>query len=158
MLDSLREYLQKDKKCQNQVSKLLRSLLPCPVVHFEWTIEVLVGFHLMEPFLGLMLDLQPRPTQAKLRTVFQNLHKQMTEPIPGLSFTSVEQHALPALTDGFIREYKKESMDSFKKHLETNDKTKLEKVIKSLASTLSREEKPSVFIALVSHLPLQHYY
>ena len=84
MLDSLREYLQKDQKCQNQVSKLLRSLLPCPVVHFEWTIEVLVGFHLMEPFLGLMLDLQPRPTQAKLRTVFQNLHKQMTEPIPGL--------------------------------------------------------------------------
>ena len=85
MLDSLREYLQKDQKCQNQVSKLLRSLLPCPVVHFEWTIEVLVGFHLMEPFLGLMLDLQPRPTHAKLRTVFQNLHKQMTEPIPGLS-------------------------------------------------------------------------
>ena len=83
----------------------------------------------MEPFLGLMLDLQPRPTQAKLQTVFQNLHKQMTEPIPGLSFNSVE--------------YKKERMDSLKKHLETYDKTKLEnameKVMKSLASTLSRQ-------------------
>ena len=60
-----------------------QSLLPCPVVHFEWTIEVLVGFHLIEPFLGLMLDLQPRPTHVKLRTVFQNLHKHMTELIPG---------------------------------------------------------------------------
>ena len=75
----------------------------------------------MEHFLGLMLDLQPRPTQAKLRIV----------------------PALSSLTDGFIREYKKEWMDSFWKHLETYDENKLEnameKVMKSLASTLSRQ-------------------
>ena len=74
ILDSITDYLKQDNSVQNQVSKLLRSLLPCPVVHFEWTIEALVGFHLMEPFLGIMLDLQPRPTHLQLRVIFQDLH------------------------------------------------------------------------------------
>ena len=62
ILDSAQEYLRVDSKCQNEVSRLLRSLLPCPLVHFEWTVEVLVGYHMMEPFLGILFDLQPRPT------------------------------------------------------------------------------------------------
>ena len=74
---------------KSEISKLLRLLLPYPVVHFDWTIEVLIGYHLMEPFLGIMLDLQPRPTHLALHSVFQNLHKQMMEPIPGLQFSSV---------------------------------------------------------------------
>ena len=78
ILESAIEYLRKDKQCQNEVSRLLRSLLPCPVVHFEWTIEVLVGYHLMEPFLGIMLDQVPRPTHSKLRVTLQNLYKKMT--------------------------------------------------------------------------------
>ena len=35
MLKSLTVYLEQDKKCQNEVTRLLRSLLPCPVVHHE---------------------------------------------------------------------------------------------------------------------------
>ena len=65
ILDSVTDYLKQNQCVQNQVSKLLRSLLPCPVVHFEWTIEALVGFHLMEPFLGIMLDLQPQPSHLQ---------------------------------------------------------------------------------------------
>ena len=140
---SVTEYLKQDQKVQNEVSRLLRSLLPCPVVHFEWAIEVLVGYHLMEPFLGIMLDLQPRPSHLKLCVIFQNLYKQMTEPITGLCFSSVERHALPALQDGFGREYKKEWMASFQKHLERYDANKLENALqilmKQLASTLSRQ-------------------
>ena len=143
ILQSATEYLEKDKKCQNEVSRLLRSLLPCPIVHFEWTIEVLVGYHLMEPFLGIMLDLQPRPTHLQLRVIFQNLYHQMTDPIQGLNFSSVEKHALPALQDGFFREYKKSWMESFVNHLEKYDADKLEKVMrilmKQLAATLSRQ-------------------
>ena len=143
MLGSLTDYLKQDQKCQNEVSRLLRSLLPCPVVHYEWTIEVLVGFHLMEPFLGIMLDLQPRPTHSMLRTIFQNLYKQMTKPIAGLYFSSIKTHALPALTVGFFREYKKEWMESFSKHLERYDPSKLENALqilmKHLAATLSRQ-------------------
>jgi len=59
----------------------------------------------MEPFLGIMLDQQPRPTHLQLRVVFQNLYKQMREPIPGMCFSSVERHALPALQDGFSRSH-----------------------------------------------------
>ena len=143
ILVSVTEYLKQDQKVQNEVSRLLRSLLPCPVVHFEWAIEVLVGYHLMEPFLGIMLDLQPRPSHLKLCVIFQNLYKQMTEPITGLCFSSVERHALPALQDGFGREYKKEWMASFQKHLERYDANKLENALqilmKQLASTLSRQ-------------------
>ena len=84
------------------MARLLPSLLPSAVVHFEWTLEVLTGFHLMEPFLGIMLDLLPRPTHLNLRPILQNLYKQMLEPIPGLMFSSVERHALPALSDGFF--------------------------------------------------------
>ena len=56
LIGSHTDYFRHDRKCQKKVSKLLRSLLPCPVVHFNWTIEMLVGYHLMEPFLGIMLD------------------------------------------------------------------------------------------------------
>ena len=59
ILESSTKHLERDKKRQNEVSRLLRSLWPCPPVHFEWTIKVLVGFHLMVPFLGIMLDKQP---------------------------------------------------------------------------------------------------
>ena len=45
----------------------------------------------------------------------------MMEPNPGLWFHSIERHALPALVDGFIREYKKEWLESFCKHLQRYD-------------------------------------
>ena len=102
------------------------SLLPSPVVHYEWTVEVLVGYHLMEPLLGILLDQQPRPTHLALRSILQNLYKQMMEPIPGLNISSVERHALPALEDGFGRKYKQEWMESFCKHLEQYDVNKLQ--------------------------------
>ena len=143
ILESALDYLKHDKQCQNEVSRLLRSLLPSPVVHFEWTIEALVGYHLMEPFLGIMLDKQPRPTHSQLRVIFQNLYKQMMVPIPGLKFSSVQQHALPALADGFTRKYKKSWMESFQKHLETYNSSKVESavqlVMKQHAATLSRQ-------------------
>ena len=67
----------------------------------------------------------------------------MMEPLPGLWFHSIERHALPALVDGFIREYKKEWLESFRKHLQQYDTTKLENtmraVMKQLAATLSRQ-------------------
>ena len=66
MKDSLMAYLDLDTKYQNEVAKLLCSLLPSPVVHYEWTVEVLVGYHLMEPLLRILLDQQPRPTHLAL--------------------------------------------------------------------------------------------
>ena len=113
---------------KSEVSKLLRLLLLCPVVHFEWTIEVLIEFHLMEPFLGIMLDMQPRPIHLALRSVFQNLYNQIMEPILGLQFCSIKRCALPALSDGFFREYK-EWMQSFAKRLEQYDSMKLESAV-----------------------------
>ena len=65
------------------------------------------------------------------------------EAIPGLKFSSVEWHALPALCNGFSREYKKEWMESFKNHLQQYDVSKLEvamrALMKQLAATLSRQ-------------------
>ena len=43
------------------------------------------------------------------------------EPLQGLWFHTIERHALPALIDGFIREYKKEWLESFSKHLQRYD-------------------------------------
>ena len=43
ILKSFTAYLEQDKKCQNEVSRLLRLSFPCPVVHYEWTNEV--GYH-----------------------------------------------------------------------------------------------------------------
>ena len=63
--------------------------------------------------------------------------------IEGLSFASVDQHALPARIDGFFKEYKKNWMDSFKKRLVQYDPQKLKSalqiIMKKLASTLSRQ-------------------
>ena len=64
-------------------------------------------------------------------------------PIQGLQFASIERHALPALSDGFSREYKKTWMDSLRVHLLQYDLQKLETtmqtVMKKLAATLSRQ-------------------
>ena len=109
----------------------------CPLIHFELTIEVLVGYHLMEPFLGILLDLQPRPTHSQLRIVFQNLYDQMTNLIEGLSFATVDRHALPALQDGFSREYKKTLMDSFHLLLKQYEPSKLESVLQIVINVLS---------------------
>ena len=126
MKNSLMAHLLLNRKCQNEVAKLFRSLLPSFVVHYEWTVEVLVGYHLMEQLLGILLDQQPRSTHLALQSILQNLYKQMMEPIPGLKFSSVEKHALPALEDGFGRKYKQEWMESFCKHLEQYDVNKLQ--------------------------------
>ena len=71
------------------------------------------------------------------------MYKQEMEPIPGLMFSSVEIHALLALTDGFIWVYKKQLLDSFRKPLEKYDVTKLENTIQvlmeQLAATLCRQ-------------------
>ena len=123
ILESATEYLDCDKKCQNEVARLLRSLLSCPLVHFELTIEVLVGFHLQEPFLGIILDKQPRPNHLQLKIIYQNHYKQMMEPIDGITFSIVVTHALPALADGA---YKKSWMEVFKKHLERYDANKVD--------------------------------
>ena len=97
----------------------------------------------MEPFLGIMLDMQPRPTHLALRSVFQNLYKQIMEPTLGLQFCSIKRRALPALSDDFFREYKKEWMESFAKCLEQYDSKKLESAVwllmKQLAAMLSRQ-------------------
>ena len=89
-----------------------------------------------------MLDTHPLPTHAQLRTIFQSLYEQMMDPIEGLSFGTVERHALPALSDGFKQEYKKSWMESFQRHLARYDPQKLENVLqtvmKTLAATLSR--------------------
>ena len=67
----------------------------------------------------------------------------MSEPIEGISFSSVERQALPALMDGFSRQYKKSWMESFRNHLEKYDADKVERVMRTLmrqlAATLSRQ-------------------
>ena len=67
----------------------------------------------------------------------------MMEPIPGLKFSSVERHALPAVEDGFAKQYKQEWMQSFYKYLWQYDADKLESamqaLMKQLAATLSRQ-------------------
>ena len=67
----------------------------------------------------------------------------MMSPIEGLKFASIEQHALPALSDGFFRKYKKPWMDSFRQHLTQYDREKVEtavcSVMKTLAATLCRQ-------------------
>ena len=101
-------------------------------------------YHLMEPFLGIMLDQVPRPTHSKLRVTLQNLYKQMTVPIPGMSFSGIERHTLPALADGFSQQkYKDLWLESFQRHLQKYDADKVESaikiVMKQLASTLSKQ-------------------
>ena len=73
ILESSTEHWERDKKFQNELSRLLRSLLPCPFFYFQWTIEVLVGFHLMELFFGIMLDKQPKPNHFETESYISKL-------------------------------------------------------------------------------------
>ena len=55
-------------------------------------------YHVMEPFLGIMLDQVPRPTHSKLRVTLQNLYIQMMVPIPWMIFSSIERYTLQNIT------------------------------------------------------------
>ena len=98
----------------------------------------------MEPLLGIMLDSSKRPTHSELKIIFQNLYKQMITPVEGLQFSSIERHALPALSDGCAREYKKTWLTSFQKKLvefDISDKLEnsMQTVMKMLANCLSSQ-------------------
>ena len=87
-------------------------------------------YNVMEPFLGIMLDQVPRPTHSKLRVTLQSPYKQMTVPIPGMSFNSIERHAFPALADGFSQQkYKDLWLESFQRYLQKYDADKVESAI-----------------------------
>ena len=109
----------------------------CPSIGWLVRPLVLLIVHPKCKFLKSKNMMQPRPTHLKLHPILQNLYKQMLEPIPGLMFSSVERHALPALSDGFFWVYKKEWLDSFCKHLEQYDVTKLENTMQVLMKQLA---------------------
>ena len=83
------------------------------------------SFKVLEMKDSLMAYLD-RDTKCQNEVILQNLYKQMIEPIPGLKFSSVERQALPALEDGFTRQYKQEWTESFCKHFEQYDVNKLQ--------------------------------
>ena len=56
----------------------------------------------------------------------------MMTPIPGLSFSSIKIHELPALTDGFSRAYQKEWIKSFSNHPKQFDPCNLENALQVL--------------------------
>ena len=99
---------------------------------------------MVEPFLGIILDLRPRPTHLMLQTISQNLYRPIKNPIEGLCVSSLEHHDLPALSDGFFRKDKKNWLASFIEHLKQYEANKLENVLqvlmKQLAATLSRQQ------------------
>ena len=66
------------------------------------------------------------------------------EPIPDLMFSSIEKHALPALSDGFSREYKKEWLESFCKHVAQYDETLGESRLKPLSEVFTEEQLRSI--------------
>ena len=47
-----------DTNCQNKVARLLHSLLPSPILWFN--MKILVGYQLLEPLLGNLMD-PPKP-------------------------------------------------------------------------------------------------
>ena len=102
----------------------LQSLLPCPLMHFEWAIEVLVSLHL-EPFLGIMLNSQPRLTHSQLRVIFQTLNRWSTL-LRG--FHLPQLHTMPCMFSQlrWIRTRVQKNMDLFRTHLSQYDSQKLE--------------------------------
>ena len=123
-------------------SKLLKSFIQYHVVHYEWIIEV--RFYLVEPYLGILLDLKPQSTHLMLQTIFLNLCRPINNPIEGLCFSSLEYHAFPALSNWFFRENKKDWLASCFKHIKQYQANKLENALqvlmKHLAAILSRQQ------------------
>ena len=67
--------------------------------HFSCQCKASLKILEMEDSLIAYLHLD---TKCQNEVILQNLYKQMMEPIPGLKFSSVDRHALPALRDGFV--------------------------------------------------------
>ena len=100
--DDLMSYLNSVPDCRNQLACLCRSTIDLEdYLKFIWCAAGLLGLHLYEPYLFLIIDLST--PQSKLLEIFPRFYDEMLNPLK--SFAQIREPALESLAIGWQSPY-----------------------------------------------------
>ena len=133
--DDLISYLDSVPACRNQLGCLCRGMIDIEdYLKFIWAGAGLLGIHLYEPYLNLIIDLNT--PQSKLLTVFPHLYDEMIS--PSASFCKTDVSAFESLAVGWQlptsvdSPYKHDVVSTLQGFIDETDQTFMETHVKSL--------------------------
>ena len=98
-LGHIEQFLQIHSEIRNKLTCFLRSVFPMrEVVTFYWVGAALIGLHIGEPYLNLLMVKKAKMTE--LMKLFPQLYKEMLDP-PN-AFTQLTKPAIPCLESAWI--------------------------------------------------------
>ena len=135
------KFLDQIPDCRNQLACMIRGMADLEdFLKFSWAAAGLLGIHLYEPYLNLIIDCNT--PHSELLRIFPEFYNKMLH--PSLTFSQLESPALKSLTDGWRSPHSSDSpydsdvINSLVHYIQTADVTlldhHLEEVLSSFAS------------------------
>ena len=125
--DDILSFLDQNPDCRNQLACICRGMADLEeVLKFAWASLALIGIHLYEPYLYLIIDLNTK--QSQLIGIFQQLYDELMDANKHKSFCQLQSPALPSLGTAWRSPssqdspYEQEVVDSLQVYLEDTDK------------------------------------
>ena len=151
--DDILNYLDQNPDCRNQLACICRGMADLEdVLKFSWACLGLIGIHLYEPYLFLIIDLNT--VQSKLIPLFQQLFDELSDPKNHGSLCQLQQPAFKSLQTAWRSPlssdspYEKEVIESIQQYLEDADlalmQAHINEALKVLASGFA-DQKGSAY-------------
>ena len=94
------EFLDSDPDCRNQLACMIRGMADLEdFLKFSWAATGLLGIHLYEPYLNLIIDCNT--PQSELLKIFPEFYNEMLNPGEIFLFMKLGQSAFRSLRDGW---------------------------------------------------------
>jgi hypothetical protein len=140
--DDILAFLDQNPDCRNQLACICRGMADLEdVLKFAWASLALIGIHLYEPYLYLIIDLNT--VQSQLIDVFQQLYIELNDASKHKSFCQIQTPALNSLEAAWRSPlcpespYDQDVVKSLQLYLEDADKTLIQAHINESLKTLA---------------------
>ena len=171
-LDHIEQFLQIHTDIRNKLTCFLRSVFPMrQVIMFYWIGAALVGIHIGEPYVNLLMVRKAKMTE--LIELFPQLHKEMLNP-PN-NFTQLTEPAIPCLRSAWVHPeddvdppYPKTQIDFLVSYLAENETKYLELFCREVSNEIAegfKRQKGDIFgfgdgsqpqLNILDQVPEQH--
>lgn len=132
-LNDLIKFLDSIPECRNQLACICRGMADLEeYLKFNWAVAGLLGIHLFEPYLGLIID--KNTPHSQLLKVFPAFHSEMKK--PSEDFCQIEKPALVSIKSGWRSPsssdspFPKDAIESLKQYLEEADNDLIQASVK----------------------------
>lgn len=141
--DDIQAFLDQNPDCRNQLACICRGMADLEdVLKFAWASLALIGIHLYEPYLYLIIDLNT--VQSQLIGVFQQLYTELMNASKRKSLCQLKSPALRSLEAGWRSPlspespYEQEVVESLQTYLKDADEVLMHHHIDASLKTLAQ--------------------